>query len=77
MKKANPSVPIMIREASGTQPTVYARFGASHLRKDTGETLLIIWNRLWKGEEAVAKGSGRQEHRTTSRGPCTKGRMSI
>jgi hypothetical protein len=27
MKKANPSIPIMIREASGTQPTVYARFG--------------------------------------------------
>jgi len=30
MKKANPSIPIMIREASNTQPTVYARFGASH-----------------------------------------------
>ena len=29
MKKHNPSIPIMIREASGTQPTVYARFGAS------------------------------------------------
>jgi hypothetical protein len=29
MKKANPNIPIMIREASGTQPTVYARFGAS------------------------------------------------
>ena len=42
MKKANPSIPIMIREANGTQPTVYARFGASHLRKDTGETMLII-----------------------------------
>ena len=27
MKKANPSIPIMIREASGTEPTVYARFG--------------------------------------------------
>ncbi|KAL6152926.1 hypothetical protein ACJBU6_08094 [Exserohilum turcicum] len=26
MKKANPSIPIMIREASGTEPTVYARF---------------------------------------------------
>lgn len=29
MKKANPSLPIMIREANGTEPTVYARFGAS------------------------------------------------
>jgi hypothetical protein len=30
MKKHNPHTPIMIREASGTEPTVYARFGASH-----------------------------------------------
>jgi NADH dehydrogenase (ubiquinone) 1 alpha subcomplex subunit 2 len=29
MKKHNPHTPIMIREASGTEPTVYARFGAS------------------------------------------------
>jgi hypothetical protein len=28
MKKHNPHTPIMIREASGTEPTVYARFGA-------------------------------------------------
>ena len=27
MKKHNPHTPIMIREASGTEPTVYARFG--------------------------------------------------
>ncbi|CAN9451230.1 unnamed protein product [Alternaria sp. RS040] len=33
MKKANPSVPIMIREASGTQPTVYARFDFGKERK--------------------------------------------
>ncbi|KAF2829669.1 NADH dehydrogenase, alpha subcomplex, subunit 2 [Ophiobolus disseminans] len=26
MKKHNPDTPIMIREASGTEPTVYARF---------------------------------------------------
>jgi NADH dehydrogenase (ubiquinone) 1 alpha subcomplex subunit 2 len=29
MKKHNPHTPIMIREASGIEPTVYARFGAS------------------------------------------------
>lgn len=29
MKKHNPHTPIMIREASGTEPTLYARFGAS------------------------------------------------
>ena len=28
MKKHNPHTPIMIREASGTEPIVYARFGA-------------------------------------------------
>jgi hypothetical protein len=28
MKKHNPHTPIMIREASGIEPTVYARFGA-------------------------------------------------
>lgn len=35
MKKHNPSVPILIREASGTEPTVYARFGA--YRADTNK----------------------------------------
>lgn len=36
MKKHNPHTPIMIREASGTEPTVYARFGAckSAMRSD-------------------------------------------
>lgn len=28
MKKANPHTPIMLREAAGTEPKVYARFGA-------------------------------------------------
>ena len=28
MKKANPDIPILLREASGTMPIVYARFGA-------------------------------------------------
>jgi hypothetical protein len=27
MKKHNPHTPIMLREASGTEPKVYARFG--------------------------------------------------
>jgi hypothetical protein len=29
MKKNNPYVPILIREASGTEPRVFARYGAS------------------------------------------------
>lgn len=31
MKKNNPYVPILIREASGTEPRVFARYGASTL----------------------------------------------
>lgn len=27
MKKANPETPILIREASGVEPKIYARFG--------------------------------------------------
>lgn len=30
MKKHNPHTPIMLREASGTEPKVYARYGASN-----------------------------------------------
>ena len=29
MKKNNPATPIMLREAAGTLPKVYARYGAS------------------------------------------------
>ena len=29
MKKNNPHTPIMIREASGTEPRVFARYGTS------------------------------------------------
>ncbi|KAG9236097.1 NADH-ubiquinone oxidoreductase 10.5 kDa subunit [Amylocarpus encephaloides] len=29
MKKSNPNTPIMLREAAGTSPKVYARFGQS------------------------------------------------
>jgi hypothetical protein len=29
MKKNNPNIPIMLREAAGTQPKVYARYGQS------------------------------------------------
>jgi Mitochondrial ribosomal protein L51 / S25 / CI-B8 domain len=32
MKKNNPYVPILIREASGTEPRVFARYGASLAR---------------------------------------------
>jgi hypothetical protein len=37
MKKHNPHTPIMIREASGIEPTVYARFGASVISRGEDE----------------------------------------
>ncbi|CAG8932861.1 unnamed protein product [Penicillium salamii] len=30
MKKHNPQTPIMMREAAGTQPRVFARYGRTH-----------------------------------------------
>jgi hypothetical protein len=32
MKKNNPNIPIMLREAAGTLPQVYARYGTSETR---------------------------------------------
>ena len=37
MKKHNPHTPILIREASGIEPTLYARYSAS-----TGDTLQTL-----------------------------------
>jgi hypothetical protein len=31
MKKNNPHTPILLREAAGTSPKVYARYGSSYL----------------------------------------------
>jgi hypothetical protein len=47
-----------------------------HTRQGHARAMLTIWGRLWKGEEAVTKGSGRQGHRTTSLRTGTEGRMS-
>jgi len=67
MKKHNPHTPILIREANGTEPTLYARFGASCDIEQTVTELILIY-RLWKGEEATVEGSGRQGDRATSHG---------
>jgi hypothetical protein len=70
MKKHNPHTPIMIREASGTEPTVYARFGASPLEeKRIGANTRK--SRLWQGEEATTQGTGRQGDRTKGYRPRT------
>lgn len=33
MKRNNPNIPILIREAAGTQPKVYARYGTYPITK--------------------------------------------
>jgi len=43
MKKHNPNTPIMLREAAGTQPRVYARYGQSE------EHLLQALAEIWIG----------------------------
>jgi hypothetical protein len=63
MKKNNPHIPIMLREAAGTQPRVYARYGGSILpfqllvkfRTSRGfmEFRMLILSRVWEGEERV------------------------
>ncbi|GAB1191429.1 hypothetical protein APSETT444_000602 [Aspergillus pseudonomiae] len=41
MKKHNPHVPILIREASGTLPKVYARYGLSDAQIEEKLTKLV------------------------------------
>jgi NADH dehydrogenase (ubiquinone) 1 alpha subcomplex subunit 2 len=36
MKKHNPHTPIMMREASGTEPRVFARYGTTCAQLETG-----------------------------------------
>lgn len=64
MKKNNPHTPIMLRDAAGTQPRVYARYGeqASSWRccHSSGDHILckigLILYRIWKGEDRVVNG---------------------
>ncbi|KAJ5474317.1 hypothetical protein N7475_003883 [Penicillium sp. IBT 31633x] len=41
MKKHNPQTPIMMREASGTQPRVFARYGLSDTQIEERITQLV------------------------------------
>ncbi|XP_054024517.1 NADH dehydrogenase [ubiquinone] 1 alpha subcomplex subunit 2 isoform X2 [Dryobates pubescens] len=48
LKKANPDFPILIRECSGVQPKLWARY------EDQGTSLtLCLPCRVWQGEERV------------------------
>jgi hypothetical protein len=59
MKKNNPTTPILIREAHGTLPRVFARYGPYHPPLyDTSAFATDIanfQNRVWQGEERVIR----------------------
>jgi hypothetical protein len=56
MKKFNPHIPIMIREAMGVEPKVYARYGMSSVPY-IDDRVLISWNgRIWEGKDGASKG---------------------
>ena len=55
MKKNNPHIPIMLREALGTEPRVFARYGTpdQHTLGDP-RLRLTDWNRVREGEAGIA-----------------------
>lgn len=53
MKKNNPHTPIMVREAAGVEPKVYARYGAPSLVAEV-EAILTCILRVWQGEVGAA-----------------------
>jgi NADH dehydrogenase (ubiquinone) 1 alpha subcomplex subunit 2 len=42
MKKNNPNIPILIREATGTSPKVWARYGYGKEKSETLEGTLVL-----------------------------------
>jgi hypothetical protein len=56
MKKNNPSIPIMLREAQGTLPKIYARYGPSSSIAGAAMGLLADGlDRVRKGDERVIR----------------------
>lgn len=56
MKKNNPSIPIMLREAQGTLPKIYARYGPSSSVAGAVINLLADdFDRVRKGDERVIR----------------------
>jgi hypothetical protein len=46
MKKNNPNIPILIREATGIEPKVWARYGMKGIRQIVQK---LTAGRLWQG----------------------------
>lgn len=54
MKKNNPHTPIMLREAMGTEPRVFARYGRLRVCENRVKgNLADAADRVWKGEAGV------------------------
>jgi hypothetical protein len=64
MKKNNPNTPIMLREAAGTQPRVYARYGEFTAIWTLGRFSVLAG--LWTGIDTNI-GSQSSERRRASR----------
>lgn len=64
MKKNNPHTPIMLRDAAGTQPRVYARYGeqaaswccCSSSEDHVLREKVLTLDRIWEGEVGVVNG---------------------
>ena len=57
MKKNNPHTPIMIREALGIEPKVFARYGRP-IAMECRQGRLISMDRAWEGEAGFIIGYG-------------------
>lgn len=53
MKKNNPQIPILIREAQGTIPKVYARYGTTHLLSFPQMSAFISARRVLQGLQQI------------------------
>ena len=67
MKKNNPSTPIMLREAQGTLPKVYARYGPSprHALAQARGRFTDKHGSVWQREERVITRYGLAARRRT------------
>lgn len=56
MKKHNPHTPILVREAAGTLPRVYARYGMKSVQQRFNGDILTRWTDLGREKQEVLLG---------------------
>lgn len=71
MKKHNPSIPIMLREAQGTSPKVYARYEFGQEKSQSLEGTPPL------AEEPDSLQSWELEPGRQARGPCEKYGLTV